>query len=111
MSNIKLKDHNWDTTGIYDSTLGKTQKQVNADLTANKVNTSDYAPATKTSEMTQSVGKDSNGKLWTTPVSSATIVSATENWLANNITQETGYVIDDSLSVSGAAADAGAVGD
>lgn len=111
MSNIKLKNHNWDTTGVYDSTLGKTQRQVNADLTANKVNTSDYAPATKTSEMTQSVGKDSSGKLWTTPVSSASIASATETWLANNITQETGYVIDESLSVKGAAADASACGD
>lgn len=29
MSNIKLKDHNWDTTGIYDSVLGKTQRQIN----------------------------------------------------------------------------------
>lgn len=110
MSNIKLKNHNWDTTGVYDSTLGKTQKQVNADLTANKVDASDYAPETKTSEMTQSVGKDSSGKLWTTPVSSASIVSATEAWLSNNITQETGYVIDDSLSVKGAAGDAAVIG-
>lgn len=111
MSNIKLKDHNWDATGIYDSVLEKTQRQINADLTANKVNISDYTPETKTSEMTQTVGKDSNGKLWTTPVSSESIVSATEAWLADNITQETGYVIDDSLSVMGAAADAAAVGD
>ena len=111
MSNIKLKDHNWDTTGIYDSTLGKTQRQVNADLTANKVNTSDYAPATKTSEMTQSVGKDSSGKLWTTPVSSASIISTTENWLSNNVDPDTGYVLDRSLSVANAAAPADLVGD
>lgn len=111
MSNIKLKDHNWDTTGIYDSTLGKTQRQVNADLTANKVNTSDYSPETKTSEMTQSVGKDSSGKLWTTPASSATIVSATENWLSNNVDPDTGYVLDRSLSVANAAAPADLVGD
>ena len=32
-------------------------------------------------------------------------------WLEDNITQETGYVLDDSLTVQGAAADAKAVGD
>ena len=32
-------------------------------------------------------------------------------WLEDNITQETGYVLDDSLTVEGAAADAKAVGD
>ena len=39
------------------------------------------------------------------------ITSVTESWLAQHITQETGYVIDDTLTVSGAAADAKAVGD
>jgi len=34
---------------------------------ANKVNTSDYNPDGKTSAMTQAVGKDANGKLWTEP--------------------------------------------
>ena len=33
------------------------------------------------------------------------------DWLEDNITQETGYVIDDSLTVEGAAADAKSVGD
>ena len=33
------------------------------------------------------------------------------DWLEENITQETGYVLDDSLTVEGAAADAKAVGD
>lgn len=33
------------------------------------------------------------------------------DWLEENITQETGYVLDDTLSVSGAAADAKATGD
>ena len=39
------------------------------------------------------------------------IEAAAEAWLEENITQETGYVIDASLTVSGAAADAKAVGD
>ena len=39
------------------------------------------------------------------------IADATANWLEENITQETGYVLDDSLTVTGAAADAKAVGD
>ena len=80
-------------------------------IDAGKVNTVDYNPVAKTSEMTKSVGKDSSGKLWTEPVESSEVVSATENWLSENIAQETGYVIDDSLSVTGAAADAKATGD
>lgn len=36
-------------------------------IDAQKVNTSDYNPDSKTSDMTQAVGKDSNGKLWTAP--------------------------------------------
>ena len=32
-----------------------------------KVNKADYAPVDKTDSMTQPVGKDSDGKLWTTP--------------------------------------------
>ena len=42
---------------------------------------------------------------------SQNIADATANWLEENITQETGYVLDDSLTVTGAAADAKAVGD
>ena len=42
---------------------------------------------------------------------SQNIANATTNWLEENITQETGYVLDDSLTVTGAAADAKAVGD
>lgn len=36
---------------------------------ADKVQKKDYAPETKTESMTQPVGKDENGKLWTTPCS------------------------------------------
>lgn len=107
MESIKLKTKYLDTQGIYDSNAGKTQDEINA----GKVNTADYNPTAKTSAMTKAVGKDSSGKLWTEPVESSEVVSATENWLSENIAQETGYVIDDSLSVTGAAADAKAVGD
>ena len=96
-----------DAASVYDSAQGKTQDEINA----GKVNTSDYNPTQKTSAMTNPVGKDANGGLWTTPVASADIVSATENWLNENITQETGYVIDGSFSTAGAAADAKATGD
>lgn len=34
---------------------------------ANKVSKTDYAPEVKTDAMTQPVGKDENGKLWTAP--------------------------------------------
>lgn len=36
-------------------------------IDAQKVNTSDYNPDSKTAAMTQSVGVDANGKLWTAP--------------------------------------------
>lgn len=32
MSNIKLKDHNWATDGIYDTNQSKTQKTINSDV-------------------------------------------------------------------------------
>lgn len=31
MSNIRLKNHTWDAANVYDSTLGKTQAEINAD--------------------------------------------------------------------------------
>lgn len=157
MESIKLKNKYIDTSGVYDSTEGKTQDEINAEkyttpsggipksdlsstvqasldladsaiqqhqslsayrtsaaqdtIDAGKVNTADYNPTAKTSAMTKAVGKDSNGQLWTEPVESSEVVSATENWLSENIAQETGYVIDDSLSVTGAAADAKVTGD
>lgn len=40
-----------------------------------------------------------------------TISEDVTSWLEDNITQETGYVIDDTLTVQGAAADAKAAGD
>lgn len=40
-----------------------------------------------------------------------TIISTTSSWLADHITQPVGVVIDDSLTVSGACADAAATGD
>lgn len=36
-------------------------------IDAGKVSTADYAPVTKTGDMTQQVGKDAEGKLWTAP--------------------------------------------
>ena len=45
------------------------------------------------------------------PAPSEEVIPAVEAWLADNITQETGYILDDSLTVSGAAADAKKTGD
>lgn len=42
---------------------------------ADKVQKKDYAPETKTESMTQPVGKDENGKLWTTPGSVCAVSS------------------------------------
>ena len=42
---------------------------------ADKVPKKDYAPETKTESMTQPVGKDENGKLWTTPGSVCAVSS------------------------------------
>lgn len=52
-----------------------------------------YAPQDKTAAMTQPVGKDGNGKLWTTPGGGSSVT------------------VDPTLSISGAAADAKVVGD
>lgn len=54
-----------------------------------------------------------NGKAYTPTggVSPAKIIEATENWLEENVDPASGYVIDSSLSIEGAAADAKATGD
>lgn len=70
-----------------------------------------YNPDAKTSDMVKPIGVDANGKLWTDISDPATIASATEDWLDENVAQETGYVIDNSLTISGAAADAKKTGD
>ena len=48
--------------------------ELKSDL-ADKVPKKDYAPETKTESMTQPVGKDENGKLWTTPDSVCAVSS------------------------------------
>lgn len=45
------------------------------------------------------------------PASDAQVTSAVNTWLGNNIAQETGYVLDSTLTMSNAAAPASAVGD
>ena len=66
-------------------------------------------------EFYPSVGKvrDENGEFQDIPafVAGKDVAQATTDWLDEHIAQETGYVIDDSLTVAGAAADAKAVGD
>ena len=81
------------------------------DIESTYVKLADYNPEAKTSAMTKVVGKDSSGKLWTEPVEQAEIISATESWLDTHVDPQTGYVVDNSLSISGAAADAAACGE
>ena len=45
------------------------------------------------------------------PASDAQVTSAVNTWLGNNIAQETGYVLDSTLTMSNAASPASAVGD
>ena len=54
-----------------------------------------------------------NGQAYTPMggVSPAKIAEATEQWLEENISQETGYVVDKTLAIDGAAADAKVTGD
>lgn len=57
------------TLGQVKDALDKRDEKIDSlkeDL-ANKVSKTDYAPAEKTDAMTQPVGKDATGKLWTTP--------------------------------------------
>jgi hypothetical protein len=164
MSNLRLKDHTWDAANVYDSALGKTQEQINAEVgtslagkqgtlvsgeTIKTVNGASilgsgnieiqggggsgedgYSPVVTISNITGGhrvnitdkthpqgqnfdVMNGTNGAKGDTgdPAPASAVVPAVESWLEDNITQETGYVIDDSLTVAGAAADAKKTGD
>ena len=51
------------------------------------------------------------GRSSSSPVDPSVIVEATEDWLDEHIDPTTGYAVDDTLAVSGAAADSKTVGD
>ena len=93
MSNLRLKDHTWDAANVYDSALGKTQEQINAE-----------------------VGTSLAGKQGTL-VSGETIktVNGASILGSGNIEIQGGggssVVVDDTLSIAGAAADAKKTGD
>lgn len=93
MSNLRLKDHTWDAANVYDSALGKTQEQINAE-----------------------VGTSLAGKQGTL-VSGENIktVNGASILGSGNIEIQGGggssVVVDDTLSIAGAAADAKKTGD
>ena len=128
MSNMRLKDHTWDAANVYDANLGKTQEEINAEGGGGGTPGEDgFSPAVtilpitgghriNITDKTHPQGQNFNvmdgadgaeGE----PAPSSAVTPAVTAWLAEHIAQETGYVIDDSLSVSGAAADAKATGD
>lgn len=60
-----------------------------------KVPNTDYAPEEKSDDMTQPVGKDSNGKLWTAPVSGGNVNLtgyATEQFVRDNYQPKGDYL-------------------
>ncbi len=93
MSNLRLKDHTWDAANVYDSALGKTQEQINAE-----------------------VGTSLAGKQGTL-VSGENIktVNGASILGSGNIEIQggggSGVVVDDTLSIAGAAADAKKTGE
>ena len=60
----------------------------------------------------KSVDEDGKPTAWESePVDTETIVEATDAWLEENVAQETGYVLDNTLQMDNAAAPAKTVGD
>lgn len=137
MSNLRLKDHTWDAANVYDSSLGKTQAEINAE--GGGTGEDGYSPVVtitdiagghrvnitdKTHQQGQSFdvmdgtngakgGKGDKGDKGDPgdPAPVEAITPTVSAWIAENLSQETGYVIDASLSTTGAAADAKATGD
>ena len=62
---------------------------------ADKVPKKDYAPETKTESMTQPVGKDENGKLWTTPGSVCAVSSVNSKTGAVVLTEDDVHAMRD----------------
>lgn len=78
-------DGKWETIG--DTSVDLSQYALNKDVNelrgdlALKVPNTDYAPEEKNDAMTQPVGKDANGKLWTAPVSGGNVDFKTDETL------------------------------
>ena len=93
MSNLRLKDHTWDAANVYDSSLGKTQEQINAEV------------GTSLAGKQTALVSGENIKT----VNGASILGS------GNIEIQGGggssVVVDDTLSIAGAAADAKKTGD
>lgn len=138
MESLKLKnDKYWDASGVFDHQELKTQEEINANF-KNEFNEVIDGIAGKQAKITESgiLKGDGNGGitaavagadyLQSAPVTSVngqtgdvTIQAATDDqvataanaWLGENIAQETGYVIDASLTMNNAAPPASALGD
>lgn len=67
---------------------------------ADKVPKKDYAPETKTESMTQPVGKDENGKLWTDPGSAYTLTETDQEAIVQQVVIAMGMPVVGTVDVN-----------
>ena len=97
MANIKLKDHYWETEGIYDAALSKTQKAINADIAEVAQNNSDLIIMSNTQPAA------TGNKIWIKEGVSYQI-PVMDDLISNNITNNssvTGTKVTDALNTLG----------
>lgn len=94
MANIKLKDHYWETEGIYDAAQSKTQKAINADIAEVAQNNSDLIILSNTQPSA------TGNKIWIKEGVSYQI-PVMDDLISNNITNNssvTGAKVTDALN-------------
>lgn len=97
MANIKLKDHYWETEGVYDAALSKTQKAINADIAEVAQNNSDLIIMSSTQPTA------TGNKIWIKEGVSYQI-PVMDDLISNNITNNssvTGAKVTDALNTLG----------
>lgn len=97
MANIKLKDHYWETEGVYDAALSKTQKAINADIAEVAQNNSDLIIMSSTQPTA------TGNKIWIKEGVSYQI-PVMDDLISNNITNNssvTGTKVTDALNTLG----------
>lgn len=127
MTNIRLKNYTWDAGNIYDSSLGKTQAEINA--MTGKDGADGVSPAVTVTTITGGHrvnitdkthpngqdfyvydGTDGEKGDKGDPAPTEDITAAVSSYLSENVVQDAGYVLDKTLTIEDAAADSKAVG-